>query len=355
MQKMTNESSKYDRALKQAHLWREKLFDDEVDECVVEAFERWHEADPIHRKAYQEVLSLNESLSAIYRSLDAIPLKDPKDRSNSILWVRKLCMRFFAPKRKRVAFAFMMAFTMLTIGFLVTFEIVERPKPIEVFAEQRFSTGTGHIDTIVLGDGTRITLSGDSAVIAKYSDQRRIVELERGAAFFDVAKNSTPFFVKASHLDVMVTGTAFEVSMHGAMTRTTVEHGNVKLSYPLFVDQKPSGILTSVELSQGQQAVATTNRGVKLDKDVSSDDIAAWRHGFFDFRGATLSEIVSELNRFSDIAIAISNDVPAEKLKVRGRFSIDDIDAVLNTIAIIHGVVIDKTQEQIITIRLAFR
>ena len=74
------------------------------------------------------------------------------------------------------------------------------------------STRLGAIETQSLGDGSQATLASDSALDVHLSRRERRVELHRGEAIFDVAKDpGRPFVVDAGARQIVAVGTRFSV------------------------------------------------------------------------------------------------------------------------------------------------
>jgi len=79
------------------------------------------------------------------------------------------------------------------------------------------STGMGQKSELTLPDGTRVWLNGGTKLSypQSFNHGNRTVNLD-GEAFFDVAeKADLPFIVRTDGLDVVVRGTAFDVSSYG--------------------------------------------------------------------------------------------------------------------------------------------
>jgi transmembrane sensor len=84
-----------------------------------------------------------------------------------------------------------------------------------------FQTSAGERRAFDLPDGSRITLDADSVLNVQMLPDRRSLQLARGEAYFEVAKDAArPFLVRAGGAVVRAVGTAFDVRM--SVDRTVV-------------------------------------------------------------------------------------------------------------------------------------
>lgn len=94
-----------------------------------------------------------------------------------------------------------------------------------------YTTNVRELRTIVLADKSRVTLSGHSAVLVSMGKKERRIELGRGEALFDVARDpSRPFVVHTGRGTATALGTSFNVHREGDGATVTVVHGQVSVS-----------------------------------------------------------------------------------------------------------------------------
>ena len=80
----------------------------------------------------------------------------------------------------------------------------------------RFIVPYGHKHSLILSDGTKVTLNSGSrlAFPSEFQDDKREVYL-CGEGYFEVTKNpGKPFFVKTDNIDIKVLGTVFNISAY---------------------------------------------------------------------------------------------------------------------------------------------
>jgi len=162
------------------------------------------------------------------------------------------------------------------------------------FFKDAYSAPVGGLVSVPMKDGSRITLNTDSKVRVAVTDKERMVQLERGEAFFEVAKDpGRPFVVAAGTQRIVAVGTEFSVRCDGADIRVIVTEGKVRL--------KGGAIL-------GAGGVARSGgTGMQVQSKPLSEiqESLSWRQGFVSFHNAVLAEAVAEFNRYSEKKIEV--------------------------------------------------
>jgi transmembrane sensor len=182
-------------------------------------------------------------------------------------------------------------------------------KPAEVLYNT-LSTAKGGQTRIVLADGSKVWLNAASSLHfpAVFSGAIRKVELT-GEAYFEIAHNkSMPFIVQVKEASIKVLGTQFNIMAYeneGAL-KTTLLEGSVIVS---------TGKQSS-HLQPGQQAQISTGseENIRINKDVDTIQVTAWKNGEFQFSVADIGEVMRQLERWYDIDIAYEGDKPAIRL-----------------------------------------
>jgi len=282
------------------------------------ALRAWLEEDPAHRIAY---LSVRRAWggSAQLRA-------DPQ-----VLQIREHWSRH-RPRRAlgRLAAAFA-AVVVLSSASLVSWRIVTGPHPL---ADAAYRTAVGKQETIKLPDGSLVTLNTDSVLRTHADKDRRLVYLERGQAFFRVAKDHRhPFVVTAAGRTVTALGTAFDVRVdHGAFKVTLVE-GRVRVEAPVLAkgaDPRRGVNFQATEMTAGSQLVATANQPWRVTPTNVVVD-TSWTRDILIFDNQPLSAVVAELNRYSEKKIVVV-DHSIEATPISGTFRPGDVDSFVRTI-----------------------
>jgi ferric-dicitrate binding protein FerR (iron transport regulator) len=139
---------------------------------------------------------------------------------------------------------------------------------------ETFTTRMGEQKEIVLGDGSQITLSYASEIVASEQrpDKPRRLSLT-GDAYFKVRHTGTPFIVSTRSADVEVVGTEFNVRQRDGGVEIGVIDGAVK--FRIVRDGKDSTLL----LMHHQMAVCPRDGFPRRIGDISSPAYPGWMHG----------------------------------------------------------------------------
>ncbi len=223
---------------------------------------------------------------------------------------RRASARRPAPRRGR-AFAAALLVALVSIAALWGWQRFDHVTPAA------YRTTVGSLREIALADGSAATLSSDSAIDVALSRRGRNVDLRRGEAYFDVAKDaSRPFAVQAGSRRIVAVGTRFSVRRDGEDVRVVVSEGTVRLeSDPGDGRSQPVTLLPA-----GSSAVATAG-GVLVRAGSIADAERAldWRRGFVVFLDTPLAVAVAEFNRYNTRPLVIG-DAGAAQLRIGGSF-----------------------------------
>lgn len=154
---------------------------------------------------------------------------------------------------------------------------------------------------ITLADGTRVWLNAESSLKypAQFSQGKRQVEL-KGEGYFEVAHDKArPFIVTAGGQEVKVLGTRFNINAYHNEPHilTTLVEGSVQLS-----DMAHKSTLL---LKPSQQAIFTSG---KFDVNtLDTESYTAWTENEFSFRGASMGEVLRQLERWYDLDVDYSS------------------------------------------------
>lgn len=167
------------------------------------------------------------------------------------------------------------------------------------------STPKGRQFQVTLPDGTLVWLNAASSIRypTVFSGEERKVEVT-GEAYFEVAKNAKmPFRLNVNNkAEINVLGTHFNVNAYDneKAIATTLLEGSVRVAANL--DQP-------VILQPGQQA-QIAKAGINVIENADIDKVIAWKNGLFHFEGATLAEIMRQLERWYDIEVVYEKGIP---------------------------------------------
>lgn len=167
-------------------------------------------------------------------------------------------------------------------------------------------TTTAELRDLVLEDGSRVALDAGSAVAVDYTASQRGVRLLAGQAFFEVVSSrQRPFVVAAGGIDVVVTGTAFNVATSEGGVAVAVQSGTVN------VLRHNAEKLAS--LGAGQRVRIAAKSGVAQD-NVDPQDVTAWRDRRIVVYDVPVREIVEQIGRHMPGMIVFADSTIADSL-----------------------------------------
>lgn len=207
------------------------------------------------------------------------------------------------------------------------------------------ATQRGEIRLIPLLDGSTMTLNTDSAARVKYRDDRRLVELIRGEAFFSVARDAQrPFEVEIAGRRLITLNGAFRVSrLADAPIQITVQQGELQVSggAPRSFVLDANSRLT---LTSGAQPVAQRLSARDVERDL------AWREGKIAFRGESLEDAARAFSRYGDPHVTIA-DPDLAREPITGLFAANDPAGFSRTITIALDAVMTRRGDEIVLSR----
>jgi transmembrane sensor len=184
-----------------------------------------------------------------------------------------------------------------------------------------FKTAVGEQRSITLADRSVVFLNTDSEVRLRWTARERHIDLLRGEARFQVAKNAArPFIVATREATVRAVGTVFNVRTGEAITQVAVLEGRVEVN--AVPKSQPAHGGSDLLLAAGQRA-AVTRLGVEADVGPPIERVAAWTERRLVFRGDPLGAVVAEFNRYRTQALVVDDPALAE-VRINGVFELDD-------------------------------
>lgn len=186
-----------------------------------------------------------------------------------------------------------------------------------------FRTPVGGMASVPMPDGSKITLNSDSEIELEISRRERRVNLLRGEAFFDVAKDPRrPFVVYANHNRVVAVGTQFAVRLKPDAVQVVVTEGRVRVEKaPLIGSGRPLASLEAGNVANSAPDVVRVDRMPVPE----AERALSWRTGHIALRKTRLADAVAEFNRYNLRQIVIE-DPSLERIEVGGNFESGNID-----------------------------
>ncbi|PKP93316.1 MAG: iron dicitrate transport regulator FecR [Alphaproteobacteria bacterium HGW-Alphaproteobacteria-16] len=273
----------------------------DIDEAALQA---WFDENPVRRglllRMQAEWMTLDTGPAPAERSTPQTQANDDEDNAPqswlSRRWNRRGLMAGAAAS---------------AAALYLTFGVAAAPS--------NYETRVGEIRRLPLADGSVMTMNSGSQLTVNLEKEARRVELARGEAWFEVAKDTTrPFLVAAGDIQVRAIGTAFSVRRRETGVEVLVTEGVVEMTSRL-------GNGLRLTLRAGERAMLSANAlmDYKTDQASGVDRALAWRSGMIDLDGTTLSGAAAEFNRYNRRQIVIADTTIASE-QFDGLFRVND-------------------------------
>jgi transmembrane sensor len=313
-----------DPARREAAAWFARLRADDVSEREREQFQHWRADNSRHRVAY-------ERLEALWASLGA---HADRPEIGKALRESELLLRRSAgtqKPRRRQASAWLAAAALLIVALAGSWYTWRAPQA----GVRTYATGIGEQRTLMLEDGSRVTMDTDTRLSASFSAKSRRLVLEKGRAFFHVAKDAgRPFLVMAQGGVVRAVGTWFDVYEHDDVVEVTLIEGRVEVTPetgPQGSRKRPTTMTAGQRLLMGK-AYATP-----VLEAANTGTAVAWLSGKLVFNDTPLSAALTQFNRYTTSKIVIG-DAAVGRLRVSGVFRDDDSHAFIDALRSSYGI-----------------
>jgi transmembrane sensor len=275
-----------------------------LDDAGRAAFDAWFAADIRHQGAYLRATAINRALD---QALVQNTLRPRRERL-AVEWAGASWNR----ANSRRAF-------LVTGGLAAGIAVLAGPALFRAAPDRAvLTTAKGEFRKVPLADKSVATINSGSRVEVRLTQQKREVNLTRGEAWFEVAKDkSKPFIVDTGEVLVRAVGTAFGVRRYANGAEVMVTEGTVEV-------WSRDGTAHKRLLTAGEHAFvdnhATDIAVARQPREVARK--LAWREGKLIFNNQTLSEAVADFNRYSPRKIVIV-DPQLWNRKLVGQYQID--------------------------------
>jgi transmembrane sensor len=311
----------------------------------------WFRRSPVHIAEYLGMAKLSADLAQLAKEIDDPVEKlvaEMRDDSNIVdMPARDLRGPAVGargvPRPRLVHAALGVAIAAIVVAGVGL--ISNNPSPDQAL---RYTTGHGEERTIRLADGTFVHLNTDSALDVKFGREVRLVELERGEAYFEVAKApSRPFRVGVGAAELQDVGTAFDVFREDGGSVVSVVEGRVGV-FATAPGSTSSTLSTRLaELSAGEQARVSASGAITARTTVDLNRILAWTRQQIVFDRESIGDVVAEFNRYNDVPIAV-RDRRIAAIAISGEFRARDEHAFVSFLGKLPSVRIDESDGMIV-------
>jgi len=314
-------ASTNDPAQHTAAAWFARMRSDDVSEHERREFQRWLAEKPHHRTVY-------EHLEILWSDLGAHAGRQEITTRLHAISARPLRAASHRPPRRRIAawsVAALLLITTLVTGWV--FWSTWRT------TSHLYITGIGERRTLLLQDGSHVTLDTDTRLSIAFSPRTRQLTLVHGRAFFHVAKEQErPFLVTTPDGIVRATGTQFSVYEHNDAVEVTLVEGHVIVTPHNHANQHSDVIA----MRAGQRLLMGKGYPTPRLEAAQANTVTAWLSGKLVFDDAPLPSAIAEFNRYTTDKIVIGDD-SLRSIHVTGVFRTDDYRGFIDALKLSYG------------------
>jgi transmembrane sensor len=329
--------------LEQASHWWELLHGENASSDDHREFGEWVARSPERVEAYLQTARLVQAIKSPGLSWPSTAAEDliREAKASPETVVPFFTGQAAVPVRRRGARHFhraawsAAAVLILSVGLALF--MLQRP--------QEFRTSLGEQRSVLLADGSRVTLNTASTIQVNLHKGRRWVRLLEGEALFEVAHDAArPFEVRAGNAVIGDVGTQFNVDMHSNDTTVTVVEGEVAVSSArpggsegAQTNHRPSESMSALILGANDRIVITPSGLRAPQRGINVAEALVWTRRQLMFEHRPLSEVAEEFNRYNRDRI----DIDGEELKhqeVTGVFEAKDPGSFIAFLSGIPGV-----------------
>jgi transmembrane sensor len=180
------------------------------------------------------------------------------------------------------------------------------------------AAGHGEMRTWQLADNTIVHLNSDSAISVKFDAHRRLVEIERGEVYFEVAKDAKRHFeVRAGNATLEDIGTSFDVFRQAQGIIVSVVEGQVAV-------KRGDAGKRIADLGAGEQAAILPSYVIKTKAPQNVRQATAWLRQEIVFDRASIASAAEQFNRYTKTQIVVDDPRIAE-MAISGVFHMYDL------------------------------
>lgn len=184
--------------------------------------------------------------------------------------------------------------------------------PSDTTASVVLATGTAEQEQFELEDGSHIHSNASTSLSVVFSTQIRQVSMEKGEAYFNVAKDAArPFEISTDFGKVTVLGTSFNVDTDSTGMEIKVFEGVVKVA-----PADGQAVTLTVGQRLGVDRFGNMSSVTSFDHVVKED----WMSGMLHANSMSMRQIVDRINRHTDKPVYLAPGLSG--YSVTGTFSL---------------------------------
>jgi transmembrane sensor len=244
-----------------------------------------------------------------------------------------------------------------------------------------FNTQIGENLKHVMHDGSILWLNSSTKIKVDFSENYRRINLLKGEAHFEVAKDATrPFEVYAGNRLIRAIGTAFTVHRLDGKIEVLVSEGTVELAivdntlvvipddYQAikiehnFENKVTSPSSETIEVvnhpTKVKKMLGTLTAGQRISIPIQNENIGdideldtsevtrflSWKEGKLVFAGESLEEVINEITRHTPVQIDVL-DPKLKSMRIGGQFQVGETETLFYVLESGFGISVNKLNE----------
>jgi transmembrane sensor len=314
-----------------AHWWI-VFHGDDASPADHREFAEWVARSPERVEAYLRAGQLEHNLKKgniqwpatpaehLVREAKALPRDELQIRRERTVFVPEQSRSWLTPSRLASGCVAVCLVAAGSVWFMLT-------GPLEL------QTKLGEQRSIVLADGSRVTLNTASKVEIVLQKHIRIARLLEGEALFEVSHDaSRPFEVATDSATLRDVGTQFDVDQRPGRVSITVIDGRVAV----VSSAGPTGAAPTLLSAADRLVIGPTGIG-EVEHDVNIKTATAWTQHRLIFDRRPLGEVAAEFNRYNPDQIQIES-ADLRDQAITGVFQSNEVGSFVSFLAGIPGV-----------------
>ncbi|MCO8168024.1 FecR family protein [Pseudomonas sp. 21LCFQ02] len=308
MHQTTSSQVSDDAIIETAAQWFMRLQEDDCTDVERHQFTQWLAADPRHAREYQAMGGTWAACEGLKPAITApvSPVADNAAPPGS------------RPRRHRQVFLFAAASAM---ALLVGWHQGWIPSQYE---SQQADKNTR---IVTLPDGSRVELNINTRLTYTGYRDRRIISLDKGEAFFEVARDALhPFIVQAGQGSIEATGTRFNVWLYQQQVQVMLVEGSVQVvsdrAHPEHSVQLRPGMQAGYQAGDTQPTISHSR---------TADTSLAWRYGKLVFNDLPLRLALPLINRYLSTPVMLADSATGD-LRLGLNYNTREMSALVNAL-----------------------
>jgi len=317
--------------IEQATAWISKL-DRGLSSAEEAEFVQWLTVDKANKQALITAASVWDRMESLSRLGDLFPEPEANRRVTPVF------------KVMGVAASLLLAVLLLAQYVGISNPATQQVSKLDtanIAGDQVYETAVGEQSSIVLSDGSVLSLNTNTRIEEQYNELERALYLRRGEMHIKVAHQAKrPLKVYVGDRVVQAVGTEFSVEVTQSQDiEVIVTEGKVWVSLSEPSDQQPPAEMLAATESVARTTVSAGEHIILAEElaqaeTIEPEDIEvklSWRGGNLVFTGESLEEAITEIERYTQVEFIILDD-ELKKVRVAGLFKAGDVEGLLKTL-----------------------